>query len=146
MPEPDVIVTSSFLRNPWVISLRQPQGYRIDLTSACSIIMSQVSLPDTMPSGWYVLAFHHSLTKLCTLLALSMSPASFMGKVTFLALLGVNKSRTDLAASCPALSLSKQIQTLSKDSNHSRFSLMSFDAPLAPLLMETTGHFPSNIS
>ena len=75
-----------------------------------------------------------------------MSPASFMGSVTFLALLGVNKSSTDLAASCPALSLSKHIITLEKDSSHSRLALMSLAALAAPDLMDTTGHLPSNIS
>ena len=118
----------------------------MDLTSDCLIIMSHVSLPATIPSGRYDLAFHHSLTKSCTLRALSISPASFMDSSRFFALLGVNRSSTERAASCPALSLSKQMTTLSKVSSHSRFALMSLLAPAAPDLMDTTGHFPSNIS
>ena len=108
--------------------------------------MSQVSRLVIIPSGRYCLAFHHSCVNSLILPALSMSPASFIDKRTFFALLGVNKSITSFEAFCPASSLSKHITMLSNVSIHSRFSLMSLTALDAPFLILTTGNLQSNIS
>ena len=64
---------------------------------------------------------------------------------SILALPGLNNLAAFLEASIPALSESKLIIIVSNVSKNSRFSLISFTAPPAPFLTDTTGHLdPSN--
>ena len=145
-----ITVTSPAAMPPFIILLRVPKVDGKGMISALPRVTkaSQHTSSDseTTPAGLYSLASHQHLTNSCTLPAVSISAASFMGRRTTLALLGENRETTSSAAFCPAASLSKQMTTLSNVSSHSRFSLMSLAAAAAPRLMLTTGHLPSNIS
>ena len=62
-----------------------------------------------------------------------------------LAFPGLSILATSLAASRPALSLSKHITTLSNDSTNSMLSRISLTAPEAPRFKDTQAHLIASI-
>ncbi len=69
-----------------------------------------------------------------------MSLASLRGSLAILALLGDRSPAHSIAAACPTSSLSNIKITDSKFSRNSIALAISFLAPAAPVLTETTGH------
>ena len=145
-----ITVTSPAAMPPFIMALSEPKDLGSGVTSSVprlrNLSHTPVSLRLTTPSGLKALASHQHRVNSRTLLALSMSPASFSGSVQTLALRGENRGKTACAALVPASSVSKHITTLSNVSRYSRLALMSLTAAAAPDLMDTAGHLPSNIS
>ena len=113
IPLPLVIVTSSYGLCPLVISFRPSQGYGMLFTWRLATSLSQVSVPATIPSGLYTAESQNACVNSCTLLAMSISLASFRGSLHILSLLGLKRSLTCSNANSPALSWSKQMTTFS---------------------------------
>ena len=139
-PEPAVIVTSSPLRKPCVFILSAGNGYSTVTYSSSVFIVSQMSVPQTIPSGLYGFADQIQSVSSLNLPATIISFASFNGSEQILALLGENNLAHSLAAFLPASSWSKHKTTLSKFSSHSNSFEISFFAPAAPVLTDTTGN------
>ena len=97
-----------------------------------------------IPSGANSLAPQNASTNSACRPAMTISLASFNGSLAILALRGESSAAHSSAAFCPTSSLSNIKTTDSKPSSHSIACLISFFAPAAPVLIETTGHLWSN--
>ena len=97
-----------------------------------------------IPEGVYVLEFHQAWVNSWNFFCLSISFASLnpFGNDMILVLLGLSILATALAASLPALSLSKHRTTFSNDSTNSILSRISLTAAEAPRFRDTTDHLP----